>query len=225
MRRTLTTLSLMTAIALLGLSTVATAGEDDEAAKATSMALENAKEAVHQYRKVVKSKDLATYRAAARRARLAMIQADPKGPLRPGLRFRYYETGALRRWRAPRAGEVRKFGVIATPTLEIDGRRQDNFAVIYEGYIRIPKDGIYAFSTLSDDGSALWLNGERIVDNDGRHGHIKRTNVVFLAAGHHAFRLGFFQWLGGKWLRVSWQPPGEKKQSLPVNVLFHAGGE
>ena len=151
--------------------------------------------------------------------------ADPKGPLRPGLRYRYYETGALRRWRAPRAGEVRKSGVIAAPTLDIDGRRQDNFAVVYEGYIRIPKDGIYAFSTLSDDGSALWLNGERIVDNDGRHGHVERTSVVSLAAGHHAFRLGFFQWLGGKWLRVCWQPPGEKKQLLPVNVLFHAGGE
>jgi len=149
--------------------------------------------------------------------------ADPKGPLRPGLRFRYYETGALRRWRAPRAGEVRTSGVIATPTLEIEGRRQDNFAAVYDGYIKIPEDGLYTFSTLSDDGSALWLNGERVVDNDGRHGHVERSSVVALAAGYYEIRLGFFQWVGGKAFRVYWQPPGGKKQLLPAGVLFHAG--
>jgi len=74
-------LSLLAAIALLGLSTAATAGEGDGTAEGTSMTPKNAKEAVHRYRKVVKSKDLETYRSAARQVRLAMIQADPHRPL------------------------------------------------------------------------------------------------------------------------------------------------
>jgi len=146
---------------------------------------------------------------------------DPEGALRSGLRYRYYETGALPRWRPPRENEVRASGVIASPTLDLDGRREDNFAALYEGYLKVPEDGLYVFSVLSGDGSVLWIDGEPIVDNDGRHGHIERSGSVGLAEGYHTFRLAYFQWLKSKILNVSWQPPGEKKQPLPAEVLFH----
>jgi len=82
MKKTITAArSILAAVALLGLSAAAMAGENNEAAEEAPMTPKNAKEAVHQYRKVVKSKDLETYRSAATRARLAMIQADPHRPL------------------------------------------------------------------------------------------------------------------------------------------------
>ena len=39
--------------------------------------------------------------------------------------------------------------------------RKDNFAVQLEGYIKIPKDGIYCLILNSDDGSRLNLAGEK----------------------------------------------------------------
>ena len=34
----------------------------------------------------------------------------------------------------------------------------------------MPKDDIYTFALLSDDGSTLVIDGEQVIDNDGPHG-------------------------------------------------------
>eukprot|EP01052_Picozoa_sp_SAG31_P081865 SAG31_NODE_41826_length_274_cov_0.708571_1_plen_41_part_01 len=34
----------------------------------------------------------------------------------------------------------------------------------------VPTDGSYNFATESDDGSLLYVDGQRVVDNDGLHG-------------------------------------------------------
>ena len=43
------------------------------------------------------------------------------------------------------------------------------FAIRFEGKIDIPSDGIYYFRLTSDDGSNLYINDTKIVDNDGVH--------------------------------------------------------
>jgi len=147
---------------------------------------------------------------------------EPKGELRPGLRYTYCETAPMRRWREPKKEEVRKSGVVATPTLEIEGRREEHFAVVYEGYVRIAKEGLYVFSTASDDGSILWLGGNVVVDNDGLHAPRERDAIIPLAVGSHEIRIAFFEAGGGQTLRVYWQPAGGKKELLPAGALFHA---
>ena len=97
----------------------------------------------------------------------------PKGKVRPGLRYRYYEAPMQRCGDMAGKKPVRE-GVIATPTLDIDGRRADEFGVVYEGFIKVPEDELYTFSIASDDGSVLWLDGEKVVDNDGLHARVER---------------------------------------------------
>jgi len=145
---------------------------------------------------------------------------EPEGALQPGLRYQCYQTEPLWAWRAPMTRDTRKSGVVAAPTLEIEGRRDQHYAVLYEGYLKIPVKGVYTFSLSSDDGSVMWLNDEKFITHDGRHPETARSNGAILDAGYYRIHLGYFQAGGGAALRVTWQPPGEKKELLPSEALF-----
>src|SRR5688572_12042860 len=43
--------------------------------------------------------------------------------------------------------------------------RDGQVAVVWKGYVRLPKAGTYYFTTVSDDGSAVYLNQSRVALN------------------------------------------------------------
>jgi len=124
-----------------------------------------------------------------------------------------------------------------TPKLETDAKSFDlkaikleggkspknNFAVRYQGLIDVPEAGKYQFWTKSDDGSVLYIDGKKVVDNDGIHAPQERQGSIELDKGRHAFEVGVVQGGGGYELSVSWQPPGAKKRGpIPQAVLLHS---
>ncbi len=46
-----------------------------------------------------------------------------------------------------------------------------NFAVSFEGVLHIEKEGGYRFRIGSDDGSAIYIDGQKVADADGIHPH------------------------------------------------------
>ena len=97
----------------------------------------------------------------------------------------------------------------------------NNFAVQYSGYIKIPKDGSYMFFANSDDGATVVIDGGLVVDNDGQHAPQEESGTIVLKAGFHSMSVGFFQAGGGKALDVSIEGPGMKKQIISKEMLFH----
>jgi len=53
----------------------------------------------------------------------------------------------------------------------------------FSGNLHVVQAGTYTFATTSDDGSHLWINGGRIVDNGGLHGSTTVRGSVYLGAG------------------------------------------
>ncbi len=98
--------------------------------------------------------------------------------------------------------------------------RDENFALKYDGYIKIPQDGLYTFYTTSDDGSAILIDGKLVVDNDGAHGMVEKSGNVVLSAGYHKIELQFFQGGDGMGLRASIKGPHMKKEIIPTAMLF-----
>jgi len=86
--------------------------------------------------------------------------------------------------------------------------REDNFGIQFEGKIKIPKDGSYEFILASDDGSLLYIDGKKIVDNDGLHGKVRKTGKVELKAGMHTIRVDYFEGAVIAELYVGWKGPG-----------------
>jgi len=141
-----------------------------------------------------------------------------KTELQPGLKCRYYEG----RFDSVKAMDNRK-PVKTMSMKEIvfpDGIHRDNFGLIYDGYIKIARDGIYTFYTGSDDGSQLWLHGQLVVDNDGLHGYEEKSAQMGLKAGLHPIQVRFFEAGGGERLTVHYEGPGIGKTTVPANLLF-----
>jgi len=55
-----------------------------------------------------------------------------------------------------------------------------NFAVRWSGLLTATKPGTYRFEIESDDGSNLYINKKKVVDNDGMHGMTKVPGTVSL---------------------------------------------
>jgi hypothetical protein len=101
----------------------------------------------------------------------------------------------------------------------------DNFVMRWTGILTIATEGEYTFSTQSDDGSLLYIDGQRVVDNDGTHGMTDRQGSMALSAGAHDFVVAFFENTGGAGLKVSWSPvPGSPLQPITNDVLTNNRG-
>ncbi|MCV2486716.1 family 20 glycosylhydrolase [Flavobacterium sp. SH_e] len=91
----------------------------------------------------------------------------------------------------------------------------------FDGYIFIPETGNYTFSTLSDDGSKLFIDDELIVDNDGIHWMNEAYGAVKLEKGFHKLNISYFDLTGGTILNCFIQQEGKEKQEISASQLFY----
>lgn len=145
--------------------------------------------------------------------------AEQPGEVAQGLRYRYYE-GAWGKLPAFEALTPVRSGTMETVGLPPEARPED-IGVALSGYIEVPREGVYAFYTTSDDGSRLYIGDELVVDSDGPHGPKERSGKIALAAGLHRIRVTFFQHLGGVVLSTDYEGPGIDKQPIPASALKH----
>ena len=99
----------------------------------------------------------------------------------------------------------------------------DNFSVIWEGRIAINQTGAYRFSTLSDDGVRLSINGEIIIDNFTDHAPRRDTSrPINLRAGEFAdVRMEFYERGGGAVAQLEWDGPRFIRQVIPASQLSY----
>ncbi|MHA4808119.1 fibronectin type III domain-containing protein [Flavitalea flava] len=116
------------------------------------------------------------------------------------------------------------------PNVSIASATQtNNFAYLWQGYIRIPVTGTYTFQTSSDDGSKLWLgglnqaaspysySGTATVNNDGLHGTTTVSSAAIpLTAGTYPIAIAFYQQGGGAAMSVGWKSPQTAGNFVPI---------
>ncbi len=135
----------------------------------------------------------------------------------PGLTYEYYE-GQFSTLRDVAALQPTASGMASSFSIQ-PARRDDLWALRFQGFIKAPKTGPYRFFVRSDDGSRLWIGDELVVDNDGLHSSLELSGVIALEAGWHAIRVEMFERTGGAELLVSWEAPGMAKQQIPSEYL------
>jgi hypothetical protein len=98
---------------------------------------------------------------------------------------------------------------------------QQAFSVEWSGWLRADREGQYTFSTRTDDGSTVEIDGRVVVDNGGVHLATRRTGTIALDRGVHQIRLRFFQAGDVYEFYASWRPPGHTLESaIPTQQLF-----
>ncbi len=104
----------------------------------------------------------------------------------------------------PNFEKMKPIGTIYTYSLAIPPRdfkegfpglpdRLEWFAIDYNGRFWIETPGKYRFILTSDDGSKLYIDGKRLIDNDGLHVPATVQGTVDLKAGIHEMRVSYFQ--------------------------------
>jgi hypothetical protein len=70
----------------------------------------------------------------------------------------------------------------------------DRYVMRWRGQILVPVAGTYTFWTRSDDGSMLYIDRKRVVDNDGNHGPKSAQGSTKLAKkGKHDITITFYE--------------------------------
>lgn len=159
--------------------------------------------------------DLATYLLRDQLKAAAETQVAPV----PGLKWDYFEQRFERCAQLAEATPT-KSGVTDSLTTKVAGR-DSTFGLRFRGQIEVSREGEYQFWSTSDDGSQVWVNGQKVVDNDGDHGAVTRSGKIALKPGRHAFEVLFFQGGGGFELGVEWQPPGGTRGPIPASAFSH----
>lgn len=156
----------------------------------------------------------------------AFVQKPARGAAKvsktkPGLAYEYFALNeALESTKALNGRKATGKGVaetIALPAKELP----DQFGLVFKGYIKVPARGIYTFSTVSNDGSQLFIGDELVVDNDGPHADRERAGQIALELGHHPIRVEYFQAGNAKSLEVSIEGPGMTKETVKAELLEH----
>jgi len=102
------------------------------------------------------------------------------------------------------------------------GKKNNDAALYFEGYLRIPVDGEYTFCLTADDRALLRIHDASVIDADyGYFGGSEKTGTINLKAGLHPFRLYVRIKKGRSMLNMEWIGPGIGKQPIPATVFCH----
>jgi len=102
-----------------------------------------------------------------------------------------------------------KIGEIDIPELKIpetfikDGKfpgvdRSTQYAMVLDAKMTITTRACYEFSLNSDDGSILWIDEIKVVDNDGGHGMTMKKDSVVYDPGTYDVKVWYFQSLADR---------------------------
>ena len=140
--------------------------------------------------------------------------------LQPGCRYTYH-TANFQLVSQVEPDPPEATGTMREPSIA-DAPDEDHFAYLFSGYIDIPEDGIWFFALKSDDGSALWIDGVCVVNNDGSHSPAVAEGTIPLMKGLHPYKLVYFEDYEGQELSWSWKTPGAADyQPVPASRLFY----
>ncbi len=114
-----------------------------------------------------------------------------------------------------------------TINFNVDGTRpagvpHDNVGVIWTGAVRAQVTGPYVFTTASDDGIRLYVDGALVIDNFIYQGTTTRNTapITFTAGSYHTIRVTWFQGGGGGVAQLFWAYPGQGQQIVPTFALY-----
>ena len=126
-----------------------------------------------------------------------------------GISYKYYDGAWMKIPDFSKLSPI-KSGIVYKFSLDDIVSTRDEFALSFEGKIKINHEGTYEFFIQSNDGSKLFIDNRLVVDHDGPHGaDIEKTG-----------KIDYFQAGGGMYLLVKYSGPGVEKQEVPAMVLF-----
>ena len=143
-------------------------------------------------------------------------------PTKKGLKYDYY-TGTFQQLQDLELAKPINSGIHegAVSSEKWKSKTERYIGLKFDGYIYIPETANYTISTLSDDGSKLFIDNELVVNNDGIHWLNEAYGVVKLEKGFHKININYFDQIGGTTLTCHIQEEGKQKQEINASQLYY----
>jgi hypothetical protein len=148
-----------------------------------------------------------------------MPAVKTSGALQPGIAYKYFETKGKQNLAALPSLTPALTGVTQDISVAVK-KRESEFSLLFDGYVKIEKDGIYHFSTRSDDGSILYIDDVEVVNNDGDHGSVEAAGKAALKKGYHKIRVAYYDGSGGNELTATMQLENTPKNTLNSKLIW-----
>src|SRR5262249_43056608 len=102
------------------------------------------------------------------------------------------------------------------------GVQVDNFSVRWSGQVQARATGNHTFSTVSDDGVRLWVNGQLAINNWTDHTQTTNTSapIALVARTKSDVTLEFTAHPGAGGAILLWAYPGKTQRVTPHSKLF-----
>jgi len=141
------------------------------------------------------------------------------GALQPGVAYKYFETKGKQNLAALPSLTPAFTGVTTDISVAVK-KRESEFSLLFDGYLKIEKDGIYHFTTRSDDGSILYIDDVEVVNNDGDHGSVEAAGKAALKKGFHKIKVAYYDGSGGNELTATMQLENAEKNTLTSKLIW-----
>ncbi|GJM21207.1 MAG: hypothetical protein DHS20C15_11220 [Planctomycetota bacterium] len=89
----------------------------------------------------------------------------------------------------------------------------------WTGFVLVDEPGDWTFSTYSNDGVRLWVDGNLIIDDWTQHAAKIDTGTLNMSSGWHSVRLEHFQNGGSVVLKLMFEGPGQPSVVIPSDRL------
>ena len=107
------------------------------------------------------------------------------------------------------------------PANTILAGQNDNFSVVWSGYIEAPTTGTYTIFGTTDDGMQIYIGGALVVDAFYFQAPTEHSGTIDLVAGtRYPIKIRYFEGGGETEARVAWQPPGGVKALVPTERMY-----
>lgn len=103
----------------------------------------------------------------------------------------------------------------------MSGVSADTFSVRWTGYILPSVSETFTFSTVSDDGVRLWIDGEKVIDDWTHHSAKENLSrgLSLSACVPVAVKLEYMENQGAALVRLQWQSASTAKAVIPSSAL------
>jgi hypothetical protein len=98
----------------------------------------------------------------------------------------------------------------------------NNLAIVWTATLNVTNADTYNFFTASDDGTLLYIDGVRVVNNDFSQGTTERNGTIALAAGAHSVVIKYGQGGGGATNAVAYQSSAAGDTALAAKCFSAA---
>lgn len=129
-----------------------------------------------------------------------------------GLKFDYFE-GQWERLDELLLETPKSSGIVHNFSLD-QRERDEDYGLRFYGQIDIPVENEYEFFLKSGQSSALFIDGIKVVDNEGVASVSENAGKLVLKRGLHFIELRYIHQQGNPQLSVDWQTPQQARQML-----------